>query len=135
MSTDSKSTNSVTILLTIGVGISFLIFIFCVVIYILKSYHISTIINSMKCNTSITQNDISAFEALQAYYKDATNFNIISLLYFLISSLFIGAIALYAQNLKERLDNFDEKRKILSEDIVKYKVTSKNNNKLTRTMI
>jgi hypothetical protein len=73
----------------------------------------------MKEPELITQIDIRTFEALQTYYRDSSNFNIISLLYVFISSVFIAALGLYIQNQKEKLDKFEDKRAELAKEIKK----------------
>lgn len=109
--TNTRKIDLVTFFLTAGIILSFGVFIFCVVIYIINSYNINSILESGMLNSKeITLEIIKIYEELQAYYKDATNFNIISLVYVLISSVFMGTLGLYVQRQKERLDNFEDKR-------------------------
>lgn len=112
----------IVVFLTAGIILSFLIFAFCVVIYIINSYRINNIV--FECTEKSDQvaiNAVNTFKELQNYYKDANNFNIISLLYVLISTVLMGTLGLYVQRQKERLDNFENKKEKIESEVNSFK--------------
>lgn len=107
--------------LSVGIALSFLLFVFCVFIYILNSNRIISVIEACSTNVEkLTNETITIFSQLQEFYKDASNFNVISLLYVLISSVLMGTLGLYVQRQKERLDLFEEKKESFEQDIRNY---------------
>ena len=103
--------------------LSFLIFGFCVVKFAIGTAQINQTVlaltESIANNQphSLSEYVIESFSQLQAFYRDASNFQIVSLLYVLISSVLIGALGLYVQEQRKRVDEADAKREKLEERI------------------
>jgi hypothetical protein len=107
------------IIIVIGVVFSFLLFIYGVGVYIYQSKEIFSIVKSLTKDLPLNSNEIESLKALQIYYRDSSNFNIISLVYIFISFILMGTLGMYVQHQKERMEGFEDKSKTLFRKITK----------------
>ena len=100
--------SAVTISLMVCVALSFLAFAFCVVVYVWRINQLSDFALYLKDSGMITDANLEWLKSLQAYYKDASNFNVINLIYVLIASVLTGLLGAYVQKQKEQVDKKTE---------------------------
>lgn len=117
----TEKSDAIVFWLSAGIIVSFLLFVFCVIIYIINSNRIISVVQTCITDSpQVSETTLDAFSELQAFYKDSSNFNVVSLLYVLISSILMGTLGLYVQRQKERLDAFEQKKELFEKDIQKY---------------
>jgi len=107
-------------IIIIGIIFSFLLFIYGVGVYIYQSNQIFNIVTCLTRKFPFNSDEIKSLEALQVYYRDSSNFNIISLVYIFISFILMGTLGMYVQHQKEQLEKFDQKSKTLFRKITQW---------------
>lgn len=103
--------SAATICLIVGIALSFAAFAFCVCVYIYETKQVHALAQTLRQQKSIASSDLSWLQTLQGYYQSSSNFNIIMLVYGLISSVLVAWLGAYIERQKQRVD---EKAKDLS---------------------
>ena len=104
--TDTKKEGKAGAKLLFGVvALAFLIFAVCVIKFFCDGCKIrDSVLNLINNSRHLTLDNIMVIKDLQTYYKDASNFQIVTLLYVLISAVIMGVLGLYTKEQKDRVD-------------------------------
>jgi len=81
--------------ITFGICLCVLMFIFGVAVYFLKSCQIANSVNNALQKKSIEPTDIEWIKEVPAYYRDTSNFNMMQLIYMLISTILSGSMVAF----------------------------------------
>ncbi|MDR1002585.1 MAG: hypothetical protein LBL82_04875 [Oscillospiraceae bacterium] len=91
--------------------LSVLLFVFCVIKFFAENNRIADTVLDLANNSNISNSDLIRFEAIQGYYKDTSNFQIVSLINTFIITVITGLFALHINEQKNKLDEINGKVK------------------------
>ena len=100
-----KERDYAKIFLIAGVILSFLLFAFCVFSFIYKEIEITRFVQSaLQSNTT----NIDYIKEIQAYYRDASNYTLVSLIYAFIISVVAAFLGFIVERQKEKMNQYEK---------------------------
>jgi len=99
----SKISNErlITYLLVASISLCVLLFFFAVIVYTVNAFELTRFVNA---NSALSKQSLDTIRALADYYKEAQNFNVIALIYVLVSSVLVSGLGYFFKKAKDDMD-------------------------------
>jgi len=112
-----SSERLITISLMVSISLCVSLFLFAVVVYAINELSTSRFVTAaLTSNSPLKKENLETIRALSDYYKDASNFNIISLIYVLASSFLVSVLSFFFKKAK---DDMSKQKKDIKAEIAK----------------